>query len=177
MKVDHDLRTASPSGVQEVLPRPPRRGRARPRVLAVASGGGHWVQLQRLSPTFDGSETVWVTTQSGHCVAIGDDRFRTVIEASRWQKLRALRCAVQTSWVVVREWPDAVVTTGALPGFFAVVFGRLVRARTIWIDSIANAEEMSMSGRLAERFSDVWITQWPNLATPDGPHFYGNVMG
>lgn len=177
MKADHEQATGNMTGIGGLTARTPRRGRSQPRVLAVASGGGHWVQLRRLSPTFDGSDTVWVTTQAGHRAAIGDDGFRTVVEANRWQKVRALRCAAQTFWTVLREWPDAVVTTGALPGFFAVVFGRLFRARTIWIDSIANAEELSMSGRLAERFADVWVTQWPSLAKPDGPYYFGNVMG
>lgn len=118
-----------------------------------------------------------MTTQPDHRAAVGDDAFRTVVAANRWEKWRAIRCVAETFWVVARVRPDAVVTSGALPGFFAIMWGRLFGAHTIWIDSIANAEEMSMSGRHAERFSDLWVTQWAHLARPTGPHYFGNVMG
>ena len=154
-----------------------RRGRTRPRLLAVSSGGGHWTQLQRLRPAFEGSEVVWLTTQHGHRSSVGDDGFRTVVEANRWQKWKALRCAVGVFVVVVRERPDVIVSTGALPGFFALAFGKLIRAQTIWIDSIANADELSMSGQHAGRVSDLWITQWAHLASPTGPQYFGNVIG
>jgi hypothetical protein len=77
---------------------------------------------------------------------------------------------------VLRERPDVVLSTGAAPGFFALLFGRLLGARTIWLDSIANIEELSMSGRMARRHADLWLTQWPHLARPDGPECAGRVF-
>ena len=41
-------------------------------------------------------------------------------------------------------------------------------ARTIWIDSMANVDKMSMAGRLARRYSDLWLTQWPHLGVAGG---------
>ena len=48
--------------------------------------------------------------------------------------------------------------------------------RTIWLDSIANSEELSGSGQHAKRWADAWLTQWPHLATPDGPDHWGMVL-
>ena len=42
--------------------------------------------------------------------------------------------------LLLRHRPDVIVTTGAAPGYFALRFGKLLGARTIWIDSMANAE-------------------------------------
>lgn len=75
------------------------------------------------------------------------------------------------------ERPDVVVTTGAAPGYLAIRLGKLLGARTIWIDSVANADELSMSGRRALQQADVCITQWEHLADRDGPHYYGSVFG
>ena len=55
-------------------------------------------------------------------------------------------------------------------------FGRLMGARTIWLDSIANVEELSMSGRRIGHYVDLWLTQWPHLAQPEGPHYMGSVL-
>ncbi|MBT8423046.1 MAG: UDP-N-acetylglucosamine--LPS N-acetylglucosamine transferase, partial [Gammaproteobacteria bacterium] len=68
------------------------------------------------------------------------------------------------------------VSTGAAPGYFAIRFGKLLGAKTIWIDSLANVEQLSRAGRMAERYSDLWLTQWPDLAGGDGPDYAGQVI-
>jgi hypothetical protein len=70
----------------------------------------------------------------------------------------------------------AVISTGAAPGYFALRFGKLIRARTIWLDSIANAEELSTAGKKVQRYADLWLTQWTHLATTAGPRFGGAVL-
>lgn len=159
---------------------------ARARVMVVASGGGHWIQLMRMRPAWNGCEVVYVTTQQGYRESVMADararaqlapEFRVVTDANRWQKLRLVRQMLAVGWIVLTRRPDAVVTTGAAPGYFAVRFGKLVGARTVWVDSIANAEELSLSGREAGRHVDLWLTQWPHLARGgDGPRFEGAVV-
>ena len=148
----------------------------RQRVLAVASAGGHWVQLMRLRPAFDGCDIAFVTTNAGYRADVGDARYYTVRDANRWDKIGLLRQLTKLAWVVLRERPDVVVTTGAAPGYFAIRLARLLGARTAWVDSIANAEELSLSGQMAGRHADLWLTQWPELAAPDGPHYSGAVL-
>ena len=149
-----------------------------PRVLAVASGGGHWVQLSRLIPAWDGCAVTYVTTDAGLRPGIeaaaasrGQPRpgFHVVIEANRWQKLRLLRSLLQMTLILLRLRPDVVITTGAAPGYFALRLGGLLGARTVWIDSIANVEELSLAGQKAGRHCDLWLTQWEHLTESDGP--------
>jgi hypothetical protein len=59
--------------------------------------------------------------------------------------------------------PHVVVTTGAAPGLVAIGVGKLFGAKTVWIDSLANSEVLSLSGRIAEKYADLWLTQWPHL--------------
>lgn len=70
---------------------------------------------------------------------------------------------LQMLWLVLKFRPDVVITTGAAPGLVALQIGKLFGARTVWIDSLANAEKISLSGKLAERYADLWLTQWPHL--------------
>jgi UDP-N-acetylglucosamine:LPS N-acetylglucosamine transferase len=141
-------------------------GNERPsRVLAVASSGGHWVQLRRLAPAFSGHDVAYLTTDPGHRADVGGARFYTVCDANRWSKVALLRSALRIAWVVLRERPDVVISTGAAPGYLAIRFARLLGARTAWIDSVANAEELSMSGRMASDTADLCLTQWPHLAS------------
>ena len=73
----------------------------------------------------------------------------------------------QLLFIVLKFRPSTIVTTGAAPGVFAVRLGKLLGARTVWIDSIANSEELSLSGRLVRRHVDLCLTQWPHLADAD----------
>jgi exopolysaccharide biosynthesis glucuronosyltransferase PssD len=136
----------------------------RQRVLAVASSGGHWVQLCRLRPAFDGHDVAYLTTDAGHRAEVGDARFHTVNDANRWNKAALVRSALKILWVVLRERPNVVVSTGAAPGYIAIRLGKVLGARTVWIDSVANVDELSLSGQMASVRADLCLTQWPHLA-------------
>lgn len=104
-----------------------------------------------------------------------------VTDANRWQKFRLLRQVLEILFLVLRLRPDVVISTGAAPGFFAIKLGKLLGAKTIWIDSIANAEELSLSGQKVRSSADLWITQWEHLASSDEdknekPRFFGSVI-
>jgi hypothetical protein len=151
-------------------------GTGRRRVLAVASGGGHWVQLLRVTPAFEGHAVVYVTIDPVYRQDVPGARVHIVNDATRWDRLGSLRLALRILWILLRERPHAVVSTGAAPGCFAIILGRLLGARTVWLDSIANIERMSMSGELVRRFSQLWLTPWPHLARQGGPEFAGKVF-
>ena len=146
------------------------------KVLAVSSGGGHWVQLLRVRDAFEGAEVVFVCSDPAHRGDAGDARFFEVADASRENPLLLLRSAWQVLRIVWRERPDVVISTGAAPGLFGIIAGRLLGARTVWLDSIANADTLSLSGQKAGRVAHHWLTQWEHLATKSGPDYEGSVF-
>jgi UDP-N-acetylglucosamine:LPS N-acetylglucosamine transferase len=146
------------------------------KVLAVASSGGHWVQLRRVVPAFSDSEVVYVTVIESYRSQVPENRFYSVNDATRWDKLSLILLALRLAWIIVKENPGVVISTGAAPGYFAILLGRLFGARTIWIDSMANIEDLSLSGSRVGRYADLWLTQWPHLARSEGPHYAGGVL-
>ena len=155
------------------------------KVLAIASGGGHWVQLYRMRPAWDGCALTYASTMHGLEADIARDAehrgqavpaYVLLPEGNRWQKARLVWMLIRIFWLLMRIRPHLIVTTGAAHGYFALRFGKLLGARTVWIDSIANADEMSLSGQRVRPFADVWLTQWDHLAQPDGPTFQGAVL-
>ena len=147
-----------------------------PKLLAVASAGGHWVQLLRLLPAFAGFDVTFVSTQEGCRSEVPHHRFYRVNEASRWNKFALLLMAIRVARLIIAARPDFVISTGAAPGYVAVRLGRLIGARTIWLDSMANADELSLSGQQVGKYADLWLTQWPHLASPRGPRYMGAVL-
>jgi hypothetical protein len=146
------------------------------RILAVASGGGHWIQLLRLRAVFEGHDVAFVTVDRRYASQVRGERFYVVNDATRWSKLALIWQALRVLLIVARERPAVVLSTGASVGFFALLFGKLFRARTVWIDSMANIEQLSMSGERVACFADLRLTQWEHLATGDDLRYEGAVL-
>lgn len=147
------------------------------------------MQLMRLRPAFEGCDVTYVTVHSQYRADLGTAgtgaRFEVVNDATRWNKFALLMLALRILWIVARTRPDAIVTTGAAPGYFALRIGKWFGARVAWIDSIANVEEVSMSGRRIGPSAHLWLTQWAHLAAASAmgarqkrtlPEYRGSVL-
>src|SRR6056297_3669898 len=141
------------------------------RVLAVASAGGHFNQLMLLRPGLEGHEVLTLTTLPGLAAEFGAAPSALIPDCNANTPLRALACLIAVGVRVLRHRPHVVVTTGALPGVLALAWGRVIGARTIWIDSVANAEALSASGRLAKRIAHLTLSQWPSVAEAEGVRY------
>ena len=148
----------------------------RKKILAISSGGGHWVELKRIIPSFEGHNVVFVTVNDFYRSEIIPNKFYKITDATRWDKLKLMKAGIEVFNIMLKEKPDVVVSTGAAPGLWGIIFGSLFFAKTIWIDSIANIQKLSLSGKIAGKFADLWITQWPNLAKKGGPSYKGKII-
>ena len=144
----------------------------------MASGGGHWIQLQRLRPAFAEFEVAFVSVYDDYADDVKGHRYYAVSDVTRVSLLNLAILIPQLIGILWRERPSVVITTGSMPGLVCIALAkRLFGIRTIWIDSIANCERMSSSGDQARRFADQWLTQWPDLAGgPQGPEYWGAVL-
>lgn len=134
------------------------------------------MELIRIVPAFDGHDVAFATVDNTYRSGAGSARFYTLRDVTRWNKLRWPQTVAKLIWILWRERPDVVVSTGALPGYFALRLAKYFGAKTIWLDSIANVEELSMSGQKICNYADLWLTQWPHLSRPDGPKYRGTVL-
>lgn len=146
-----------------------------PRVLLIASAGGHWIELGRVAPAFADFDCLFVSTALGLHSPLDGSSVLDVADGSRdtWRQLVG---TARDIWPIVRRFrPDYLVSTGAAPGAIALLIGKLYGARTIWLDSIANSEELSLSGKAVARIADLTLTQWPHLAS-GRVQFSGQVL-
>jgi UDP-N-acetylglucosamine:LPS N-acetylglucosamine transferase len=134
------------------------------KILAIASAGGHWIQLLRLKPAFEGHDLSFASTKKSFADTVKGYKFYSIPDASRWNKLKlvySLFCVLKLIFVLR---PNIVITTGAAPGLMGIIAGKLIGAKTVWVDSIANVENLSMSGKIAASIADKSYTQWPELS-------------
>ncbi len=145
------------------------------RVLAIASGGGHFIQLMRLSPAWKGHRVSIATVDPSSRSAVGDAPFFTFRDVSRADWWRIPAAAFDIARILIRVRPQVIITTGALPGLIACALARPFGVKSLWVDSIANSEVLSGSGGQAGRVCSQVVTQWPHLASGKVDH-WGSVL-
>jgi UDP-N-acetylglucosamine:LPS N-acetylglucosamine transferase len=146
------------------------------RLLAIASGGGHWIQLLRLRDAFAGFDVAYVSMFDNYAEAVPGARFHTVSDASRFNLRGFGKVWIKAIIIMIKERPHAIVTTGAAPMLCFLILGRLIGSRTLWIDSIANAERLSTSGWLARKIAHCTVSQWPDVAEREGVPYWGAII-
>jgi UDP-N-acetylglucosamine:LPS N-acetylglucosamine transferase len=149
---------------------------ARCDILAISSPGGHWVELTKLFPAFEGFHVEYATTDAGRTVDVPSGKLHVFLDANKKTPWRLFRCTLQLAQIVLKTRPRVIVTTGAAPGLIVILIGKLTGARTVWLDIFGLVERMTLSGRLAGPFADVHLVQWPHLARPNGPYYRGSLL-
>jgi UDP-N-acetylglucosamine:LPS N-acetylglucosamine transferase len=147
------------------------------KVIAVASGGGHWKELMLIQEAFQGQDINCITTIKGLPEAYGYNKSNIVVDGNKTQPIKLVISLFQIMRIIYQLKPDVIITTGAAIGVFSLAFGKLMRAKTIWLDSLANVEELSLSGKIVLYFSDYVLTQWKGVAEKNNKILYrGSII-
>jgi UDP-N-acetylglucosamine:LPS N-acetylglucosamine transferase len=117
-------------------------------------------------PLFKDHEVTFISTKGNLRHMVNGHRYITIPDANRKKLINMARCICSVTWAVLSIRPQVIISTGAAPGLISILIGKLLGAKTIWIDSIANAEKLSMSGEIAVKIADRVYTQWEHLANP-----------
>jgi UDP-N-acetylglucosamine:LPS N-acetylglucosamine transferase len=148
------------------------------KLCLAASAGGHLSQMLAVADAYQGCQAFCVTS-----LEVGADKLRrfgpthVVGECNRNQPLRTLGVTWKCLSLILRERPDVVFSTGAAPGLLLCIFGRMLGARVVWMDSIANSLKLSLSGRLVRPFAHLVLSQWPEVAARyPGVEYAGEVI-
>lgn len=144
------------------------------RVLYVASSGGHFVQLKAyMENTRIDAYKILVCPSSVDDLA---DKSFILRDANAKDPVGVFRCFFFFLAVYIRYRPHLIISTGAAPGAVAIFVSRLFFRKSIWVDSIANAKEPSLSGRLVRKLASVWISQSNEVAKATGGVYIGKIF-
>ncbi|AVI62905.1 Oligosaccharide biosynthesis protein Alg14 [Halomonas sp. GFAJ-1] len=152
------------------------------KILLVGSFGGHFIQLKRLYGQIvenvdqNSVSFTFASTEQGLIVNEAPTLFCPNIH--RGSRIKDLISAVRRTYAVLKiAKPDTVISTGALPGLLLCFIAKLMGKQVIWVDSMANYQQLSFSGKLARFFCDICLTQWEHLAANDKRvSYWGKVL-
>ena len=135
------------------------------KVCLVASSGGHLLELVSLRKAWEPHERFWVTFPTDDAKALlQGERVSWAFHPTN-RSMKNLMRNLWLAWRLLRrEHPEVVLSTGAGVAVPFLWMGRVLRMRTVYIESLARIDTLSLSGRLVYPVVNQLFVQWPELA-------------
>ena len=140
-------------------------GNQRKKICFAASSGGHLEELSRLSELVEQDDFVF--TEKSEFATIGwCKKIVYVPQINRKELLfifKFIWLFYAAFYVLCKERPGVIVSTGALATYPICVLGKLFGVKVIYIESFARVDHASLTGKLLYRIADVFIVQWKEM--------------
>lgn len=135
------------------------------KICLAASTGGHLTELLRLTEVWQERPHFFVIPRSLVAKELSRrEKVYLINKADYRHPWRLLCMLVRCTWIMLKERPDVVVSTGAAVGCILCVLGKLAFMRIIWIEDISHVDRLTLSGQIVMHFADLFLVQWPELA-------------
>lgn len=136
------------------------------KICFAASSGGHLDEISCLEKIYTTYDSFLVTENSRfQDVNIGEKTYY-VNQLNRKERLFIIKFIllfIKSFYILNKESPDCIISTGALVTFPLCVVAKLLGKKVIYIESFARIETLSLTGKLIYRFADLFIVQWDEL--------------
>lgn len=134
------------------------------KICLPTSSGGHLTQLMQLRPFWSQHDRFWVTfdKEDANSKLAGERVYRCHYPTNR-NVPNLLRNACLAVRVLRRERPDVIVTTGAAVAIPFFLVGRLMGAKTVYVEVIDRVDAPTLSGRVCRPMADLFVVQWPEM--------------
>ena len=140
------------------------------KVLFISSGGGHFDELMRLKPLFDKYDSYFATEK----LKATDDlkgkfgkKFFYLVYGTKDHMLTypfklLINCFISL-YQFIKIRPDVVITTGAQSAGPMCCIGKIFRKKIVFIETMANINKKTITGKLVYKFADLFIVQWKSM--------------
>lgn len=140
------------------------------KILFISSTGGHLSELLELSTLFSkyNYEIITEKTKSNlHLKEVYGDKINFLIYGTKDHKLvyplKLLLNCFLSLYHYLRFRPDYIITTGAHTAGPMCCIGKILSSKIIYVESFANIESKTITGRLIYHFADLFLVQWKNM--------------
>lgn len=134
------------------------------KICFVGSSGGHLTHLYMLKPFWQDKERFWATfdKEDARSLLQGEKVYPMFFPSNRSVKalmINAHRCIR----ILRKEHPDLIISAGAAPAIPFFWIGKLMGAKTIYIEIIDRIEKPTITGRVCYPVTDKFIVQWEEM--------------
>lgn len=135
------------------------------KLCLVCSTGGHFLQLYSLKQWWGEYDRIWITQKEKDVMFYLKDERIIVPHYPTRRNIKNFIKNIFLSWKIIKkENPDIIISTGAGVSVPFLYIGRILKKKTIYLESMTRVRAFSLSGKLVYPFVDHFIVQWPELA-------------
>jgi UDP-N-acetylglucosamine:LPS N-acetylglucosamine transferase len=150
------------------------------KICLVCGGGGHLSELLRLSEAFIEHETFYITFEASTTKNLPNAyylRYSDSAGINLRNALKFLRAFVDVLFILRREKPQVIVTTGDGVAIPPCCVGKCLGIKIIYIETLARVNKLSITGRVLYPIANVFLVQWKSLANKyRKAQYWGNVI-
>ena len=119
------------------------------KVLFISSTGGHLTELLQLSPLFEKYDYHIITEK---------DKVNEHLKETYGEKID-----FKTVYYYFKLRPKVIVTTGTHTAGPMCILGKIFGSKIIYIETFANTNKKTATGRLIYPIADLFIVQWEEM--------------
>jgi UDP-N-acetylglucosamine:LPS N-acetylglucosamine transferase len=133
------------------------------KICLACSAGGHLTEILQLKESYEKYDHFFLTFERENSKDLAKmERVYFVKDPSR-NPLDAIINFFQSLYILLKERPDVIITTGAGVAVATCYLAKLFGKKTIFVESFCRVEKPSLSGRLVYPIADLFIVQWKQL--------------
>jgi len=140
------------------------------KVLFISSTGGHLSELMQLKSMFDKYDFHIITEKTKSNMYLKDKypkRVNYLVYGTRSNMLtypfKLLYNCFKSLFLYLKVRPKVIITTGAHSAGPMCCIGKIFGSKIIYIETFANSETKSVTGKLVYKFADLFIVQWEDM--------------
>ena len=134
------------------------------KVCLVGSSGGHLTHLYMLKPFWENKERFWATfdKEDARSLLKGEKLYPVYYPSNR--SIKALIINTHRAIKILRkERPDLIISSGAAPAIPFFWIGKLMGAKTIYIEVFDRIDKSTISGKICYPVADKFIVEWEEM--------------
>lgn len=130
----------------------------------VGSSGGHLTHLYMLKPIWKEVERFWVTFDKADANSILKDEkmYHCCFPTNRNIK-NLIKNTFLAVKILSKEKPDVIISSGAAVAVPFFYIGKLMGAKTIYIEVFDRINKPTLTGKLVYPITDKFIVQWEEM--------------
>ncbi|WP_426402146.1 PssD/Cps14F family polysaccharide biosynthesis glycosyltransferase [Lactiplantibacillus plantarum] len=136
------------------------------KICLVGSSGGHLTHLYLLKNVWSKYDRFWVTFPKDDAKYLLDNEkiYGCYYPTNRNLK-NLLKNTLFAIKVLVKERPDLIISSGAAVAVPFFYIGKLLGAKTIYIEVFDRMDKPTLTGRLVHPVTDKFIVEWPEMVS------------
>jgi len=146
-----------------------------PKLCLVSSSGGHWEQLQKLTPLIEKYDGFMVTEKTSFDADAKYLMMQTDLK-DKWMPIKMTINSIKTIYIWIKERPDFVITTGTMVAYPFYLLANLFHKKFVYIETFGRANMPTVAGMIMEKNADLFIVQWESMKKYYKKAIYGGCL-